>query len=30
LAWCWISDQYRIQLYFANEKEYHWFLLKWK
>jgi hypothetical protein len=28
-TWCWISDQYRIQLYFSSDKEYQWFLLKW-
>ena len=28
-AWCWTMDQYRIQLYFAGDGEYQWFLLKW-
>ena len=28
-AWCWNMDQYRIQIYFAGEGEYQWFLLKW-
>ena len=28
-AWCWTMDQYRIQIYFASEGEYQWFLLKW-
>jgi hypothetical protein len=22
-------DQYRIQIYFAGDSEYQWFLLKW-
>lgn len=29
LAWCWCMDQYRIQIYFASDSEYQWFLLKW-
>jgi len=28
-AWCWTMDQYRIQIYFAGDGEYQWFLLKW-
>lgn len=29
-CWCWISDDYRMRLMFATEKEYNWFCLKWK
>lgn len=28
-SWCWCTDQHRIQLYFASDSEYQWFLLKW-
>ena len=28
-AWCWTMDSYRIQIYFAGDGEYQWFLLKW-
>jgi hypothetical protein len=27
-AWCWTSE-YTIQIYFASDAEYQWFLLKW-
>jgi hypothetical protein len=29
-AWCWIMDDYRKRLYFATDKEYTFWLLKWK
>jgi hypothetical protein len=28
-TWCWILDDYRARIYFATDKEYQWFLLKW-
>jgi len=28
-TWCWHMDDYRMQLYFATDKEYSFWLLKW-
>lgn len=28
-TWSWVLDDYRSRIYFATEKEYNWFLLKW-
>lgn len=28
-SWSWILDDYRSRIYFATDKEYQWFLLKW-
>lgn len=28
-AWCWITDEWRIRIYLASNKEAQWFLLKW-
>jgi hypothetical protein len=27
--WSWVSEQYRMNIYIATDKEYQWFLLKW-
>jgi len=27
--WCWINDRNKMRIYFATDKEYQWFLLKW-
>jgi hypothetical protein len=29
INWCWISDQWKQRIYFASDKEYQWFLLKY-
>jgi len=29
LSWAWISDEYRMRIYIATDKEYQWYLLKW-
>ena len=28
-CWCWITDEWRMRIYFASDKEYQWFILKW-
>lgn len=28
-AWCWLTDEWRIRIYFASEKEAQWAVLKW-
>lgn len=27
--WCWEYSQWNTRIYFATDKEYQWFLLKW-
>jgi hypothetical protein len=29
-GWSWVSDQWRMRIYFATDKEYQWYLLKWE
>ena len=29
IKWAWLIDDWRTRIYFATEKEYEWFLLKW-
>lgn len=28
-AWCWVNDEWKVRIYFASDKEYQWFILKW-
>ena len=28
--WSWISDEYRLRIYIATDKEFQWYILKWK
>lgn len=29
VPWSWINDQYRLKIFFRDNAEYQWFLLKW-
>jgi len=28
--WAWVHDNYNTRIYLASDKEYQWFVLKWK
>lgn len=30
IKWAWIHDQYNTRIYLASDREYQWFVLKWK
>jgi hypothetical protein len=27
--WCWINDDYKMRLYFADDQVFNWFILRW-
>jgi len=29
-AWAWVKDNYNTKIYLASDKEFQWFILKWK
>jgi hypothetical protein len=29
-SWTWITNQWNIRIYFGTDKEYNWYMLKWK
>ncbi len=29
ICWSWLTDEWRMNVYIATDKEYQWFLLKW-